>query len=299
MTATTDVPGGLKSVGWGLVTEALTQLGHGGVGEVHLRRLANDPIWAQEIASGIISSAFREPFLHEFMRRKFPPGHFFGIREWQEMAGAEFAPADIAQVSLFPWPPNILLLPDPWDAKRTIAETHFAFLGLTNIRRGESTSLLNVDSLRGLTFTVKHSRETTCQVNLDASVYSAVATFYCEFGWNLARLEPVEVPGHSSYQHEQAFLGGRGYRTAPLAEELTKRVLYAVVSEPGEYFPYKSTPAFTRSFLGTQLPLRVAVFNAMWDRVHAESTNQFSGESRAVAVFRHRPPQPAQIKIEP
>jgi len=70
----------------------------------------------------------------------------FSFREWEKMFGINFTPEERNTVGEFPWSEEILRESYPWVVgrrieKRTVAETHLAFVGRHRVKAGPLTMM--------------------------------------------------------------------------------------------------------------------------------------------------------------
>lgn len=228
MTASTR----LKGESWDRIAETLRVLDECGVTPEHLARIRNDRFFAHEVGAHIQQHSLKEPIYHNMIRNKFPQGHFFGVAEWQRVFNAQFTPTEIGSISQFPWDSEYLKSPDRWSPRETVAQTHFAFLGVRVLRFRtslEETLGLEMWNLNQLVFRYQSgSRMAGLERNVNMVFEPEVAReqmSYCEFRWFLARFCPVPVGDPASYEEEIDLLSGAGYQMAWPVEAVMARIL--------------------------------------------------------------------------
>lgn len=123
------------------VNSTLEVLDRFGVTADHLARLRAEPDYAKRVAECMLRDGL-EGSIHHKLARAVMGQNFFGVEDWATFYGASFTKKQLRQVAEFPWGEDVLNGPCPFVTGKTIRETHFAFLGL--------------HQLKGTPLTVKH-----------------------------------------------------------------------------------------------------------------------------------------------
>lgn len=146
--------------------------------------------------------------------------NFIGMTELARCFGARFPSARVMQTLgalEFPWPLELLTSPDPWDPKRTIAQTHVAHLGFPGSSDGE-------------TFSVRWWAERDFPYESDPPVRwleglggePAVENISTSLRWYLLRLLPIPLGEEPNLDK----VAGPNYYVPPVAEVVTGLLLY-------------------------------------------------------------------------
>ncbi len=218
----------LWTEGFGAVGTVLGALEANGVTLAHLARLRTDPDLARRASEVILAGALDEPASHDKLRRLFQKGGgFFGIREWQQLCQASFTPEEINEVTKFPWSTRTLNSQDPWDPSQSIAETHFAFLGIPTVRK-RSGNRIKLDMVGFETLDFFHADNRDHKFSFDFKpdwVMRLPSTHStCALRWYLIRLGSAGSEG--AYIWQEASLRDHPEYEVPSAVELVSaRVL--------------------------------------------------------------------------
>lgn len=144
--------------------------------------------------------------------------NFWGAEEWSEFCGEKFSEDQLQKIAKFSWSKKILELPCPFIKDKQIKDTHFAFLGLREIRN-EPLPIIRWHQL--------HSPEGQPRFYYHPPWYQRLpfaTMLVCRFDWYLM---PLTIPDSSKKTlEEQVALLPSSYRVPFTIEEVTKLILY-------------------------------------------------------------------------
>lgn len=194
---------------------------------------------AQKIVVLIRCSDY-EPALSVRKARAIMGKNFFGPEEWAHFLGIRFNSERLCDLGdlEFPWGENILNSPCPFSRTGTVAQTHFAFLGLPDIN-GEPLTIMRWHKLLPtdkLTFYYDH----LCYRSRSGLWYGQerfATEMTCELKWYLLPLSPTPNPSLRTYKEQVAMLprvykDAEGYEVSTAVVEVTKYILYSIKNEP-------------------------------------------------------------------
>jgi len=203
----------LTAEGLGKVFETLRVLEREGINAEHLARLRSDKDYAKRVAEfmlcgGIESSADLR------IVRAIMGDRIFGPEEWSAFYGARLP----KRIPAFPWSEDVLKSLSPFHGGKTVAETHFAFLGLATLN-GEP---LTINKWREL-----HPRSGQPRFHSDNPWYcneQFATDATCEFKWYLMPLNIVPSSERKTYQEQLALLP-EDYEVPTTIVEVAKCIL--------------------------------------------------------------------------
>lgn len=188
----------------------------------------------------------------------------------------------------------------PWQPRYTIAETHFAFIGLSMLSRNTDPPggmFLSIKSMPQLVFHYQSGsrfagNQRSCQVAFEYGTETEQEAF-CQPRWNLARIEPVPLVVSDSYSQEKSELARQGYDTAWPAEEVLKRILGQAISPVGGL---RGCYTWARTRRTTLPGGRVCIKIGSGDIIQLALDTPERSLADGIAIFRKRPTQeqPAQ-----
>lgn len=138
----------------------------------------------------------------------------FGSEEWSALYGARLP----KRIPTFPWSKEVLKAPSPFHEGKTVAETHFAFLGLAKL----NGKPLTINKWREL-----HPKSGQPQLYSDNPWYrneQFANDVTCEFRWYLMPLEIVPNSERKTYQDQLVLLPAE-YEVPTAIAEVTKDIL--------------------------------------------------------------------------
>jgi len=138
----------------------------------------------------------------------------FGPEEWSALYGARLP----KRIPAFPWSEDVLKGPSPLHKGKTVAETHFAFLGLAKL----NGKPLTIAKWRELHPTTGQPRFYSGNPWYRNEQFATDAT--CEFKWYLMPLEIVPNSERKTYQEQSALLN-QDYEVPTTIAEVTKDIL--------------------------------------------------------------------------
>ncbi len=203
----------LTAEGLGKVFETLRVLEREGINAEHLARLRSDKDYAKRVAEfmlrgGIESSADLR------IVRAIMGDRIFGPEEWSALYGARLP----KRIPAFPWSEDALKAPSPFHKGKTVAETHFAFLGLAKL----NGKPLTINKWRELHPTTAQPRFYSDNPWYRNEQFATDAT--CEFKWYLMPLEIVPNSERKTYREQLALLP-EDYEVPTAIAEVTKDIL--------------------------------------------------------------------------
>lgn len=207
--------------------------------------------------------------LHWERARDLMAPNFFGPDEWWHFYAARFSPEKLRMVERLPWNEDELKEPCPFHRKKTVRDTHFAFLGLPSLHGRQLTihslSLIHPPSTRPGVFLTLRVRE-----RLQSSTPSPFSGSPA-FRWYLMLRDRVPGSSGRSFQEQEALLP-REYEVPTAIEELVKQVLIA------HRQPYRSRKDYVRCREATCPDTYPIVGNGQDERPITVAVSEDSGE---------------------
>lgn len=206
-------PSGLWTIEYGELGATLKSLQDQGVTIDHLARLRSDKDYARRVAEfmlrgGVESSADLR------IVRAIMGDRIFGPEEWSALYGARL----LKRIPAFPWSEEVLKSPSPFHKGKTVAETHFAFLGLAKL----NGKPLNIMRWRELHPATGQPRFYSDNPWYGRETFATDTT--CEFKWYLMSLDIVPNSERKTYQEQLALLN-QDYEVPTAIAEVTKDIL--------------------------------------------------------------------------
>lgn len=183
-------------------------------------RIRTDKSFTDRIAKFMLRGGL-EGSVHHKLARAIMGKNFFGVEEWLALYGVNFSKKQLREVAEFPWSEDVLNAPCPFYKGKSIKETHFAFLGLNNIR-GKPLTILKWQELHPDSSQPKF-------YSYAPDNWYAKEKFgnepTCGFRWYLMPLEILPNSTNKTYQEQVAMLSAE-YEMPLAIEETTKDILY-------------------------------------------------------------------------
>lgn len=211
---------GLWTASYGEIGATLKVLQDHGVTVEHLARLRAEPDYAKRVAEFILGGGLKGSVHHQ-LARAIMGKNFFGVEEWSTLYGVNFTKKQLRAVAEFPWSEDILNSPCPFVKGKSIRETHFAFLGLNNIK-GKPLPILKWQELHPAS---GQPRFYSYAPNAWYSEQKFAKEVTCGFRWYLMPLEIIPNSTDKTYQ-EQVVMLPADYEVPLAIEEVTKDLLY-------------------------------------------------------------------------
>jgi hypothetical protein len=207
-----------------------------GVTSHHCKKLRSDP----EYACKVLALMLRDS------RNGIPPGlvealmgrEYFGTQGWNTVFGEQFPegpsiPSEhVAEgiIKSFPWNDEVLNSPCPFFNGQRIRDTHFAFLGLSQLH-GKPLTILHWHEITNGNPLVTFMAE---DLKLKESHFVRAQT--CDLRWYLSLREPVPFSGGKTWEGQEALLPPE-YEVPSAVCEITKIVLYYRIARTRPYIP--------------------------------------------------------------
>lgn len=234
MKNTTDVKlEGILKERSGALNASLAVLERLGVTKMHAERIRTDEPYAERVAAAMkygTSGSIYYQVAREIMRE-----NYFGPEDWHYFFGLDFTKKQLARIAEFPWGEEILYGRDPFDRKRTIRATHFAWLGLKKwqgslftLRSWESLAHEPNSRLRKMNIRFWGDEEKGYKNRFFDMAFAETAT--CDFCWYLMPIEYSDRFMKERFDQQVEKLP-EGYRIGYAIEEFTKGILYWVKHE--------------------------------------------------------------------
>ncbi len=231
MTKKSTTRDGLWTIGFGELGATLKALQDNGVTVEHLARLRAEPDYTKRVAEFILQGGLVGS-VHQKLARSILGKNFFGVEEWSSLYGVNFSSKQLREVAEFPWSEDVLNAPCPFHKGKSVKETHFAFLGLANIR-GKALTILKWQELHPDSGQPKF-------YSYAPDNWYAKEKFgnepTCGFRWYLMPLEILPDSADKTYQEqvamfdriyqEQVAMLPADYEVPHAIEEVTKVILY-------------------------------------------------------------------------
>jgi hypothetical protein len=202
----------VKETPYSEVTATLETLDRFGIEREHLARLRSDADCAKRVAECIRGGSESSADLR--IVRAIMGERIFGPEDWAALYNARLP----KKIPAFPWSEDVLNAPCPFHRDKTVAETHFAFLGLAKLN-GKSLTIMRWREL--------HPNSGQPRLYLNDPWYGrktfATATT-CEFRWYLMPLEIVPNSEYKNYQEQLTALP-EDYEVPTAIAEVTKDIL--------------------------------------------------------------------------
>ncbi len=211
---------GLWTASYGEIGATLKVLQDHGVTVEHLARLRGEPDYAKRVAEFILGGGLKGS-VHQQLAQAIMGKNFFGVEEWSTLYGVTFTKKQLRAVAEFPWSEDILNSPCPFIRGKSIRETHFAFLGLNNIK-GKPLPILKWQELHpqsGQPRFWSYAPDNWYAKEKFANEPT------CGFRWYLMLIEIVPNSTDKTYQEQVAMLTA-DYEVPLAIEEVTKDLLY-------------------------------------------------------------------------
>ncbi len=181
-------------------------------------RLKSDPAFRNQAADALVDKVYRSgPMPPRVARRIMGEGRFWGLEEWRSAFGPEAAATDVPD---FPWGVDVLTGPCPFDPKKLLRETHFAFLGLDRLH-DEPLTILKWQELHPASGPIRFDL-----YGPDAwfASYPLATSTTCTVRWYLMPVDTVLA--YRRYEEQERALPEEYEITAAVAE-VTKDILCA------------------------------------------------------------------------
>lgn len=210
--------------GIGPLVETLKALGKE-VKEGHLAQIRKDSYFANYIQRCITQGCLIES---ESQRKakEILKNNFFGIKEWAMVPGTALTDVNVDVIRDFPWSMDVLKSPDKWEPEKTIAQTHFGFLGKPTFF-GDKLTLrqwhyMISTRLLGPIYTLRINQS-------DQRIWFYEEEWpdfdYCDLRWYLIRLIPVKQFKGLTFEKQSSLIPPE-YEIPCVIDEFTKFILH-------------------------------------------------------------------------
>ena len=206
-------PSGLWTIEYGELGATLKSLQDRGVTLERLAQLRSDPAYAKRVAEFMIREGI-ETSADLRIVRAIMGDRIFGPEDWAALYNARLP----KRIPAFPWSEDVLKGPSPFHKGKTVAETHFAFLGLAKLN-GKPLTIAKWHEL--------HPTMGQPRLYSDNPWYwneQFVTDATCEFKWYLMPLDIVPDSERKIYQEQLALLPAE-YDVPMAIAEVTKDIL--------------------------------------------------------------------------
>jgi len=179
----------------------------------------DDPKFRERLVSFWLTKGF-QPSISQEIARVIMGKNYYGSINWAKDFGVNFTKKQLREIEKFPYNEDILNGPCPFYKGKMVKDTHFAFLGLSQIN-GDPLSIVKWQEICPAPGQLRFYRYADAWYIREEFVNKSI----CKYKWYLMPLEIIPDSTSKTFDQQKAMLSAE-YEVPSAIEEITKHVLY-------------------------------------------------------------------------